>query len=73
MHIERVNHLPIYETFWLISFLEHAPATDAIDRALFTYERAFIGSFTFTSGHNRLDFDRAENRPFYLAIHRQAM
>lgn len=50
---------------------EHAQAIDFIDRALFTYERAFIGSFTFTTGLNRLDFNRVENRPFYLAVHRQ--
>lgn len=37
---------------------------------MFTYERAFVGSFNFTSGLNRLDFDRVENRPFFLAIHR---
>ncbi|KAH9483302.1 Transcription factor 25 [Psilocybe cubensis] len=50
---------------------EHAQAVDFVDRALFTYERAFIGAFTFTTGLNRLDFDRVENRPFYLALHRQ--
>ncbi|KDQ65155.1 hypothetical protein JAAARDRAFT_28803 [Jaapia argillacea MUCL 33604] len=50
---------------------EHSEAMDFIDRALFTYERAFVGSFNFTSGANRLDFDRVENRPFFLAIHRQ--
>ncbi|KAI0938885.1 hypothetical protein AcV5_000459 [Taiwanofungus camphoratus] len=50
---------------------EHSTAADYIDRALFTYERAFIGSFNFTSGVNRLDFDRVENRPFFLALHRQ--
>ncbi|KAF8148865.1 transcriptional repressor TCF25-domain-containing protein [Crassisporium funariophilum] len=50
---------------------EHAQAIDFIDRALFTYERSFIGSFTFTSGLNRLDFDHVENRPFFLALHRQ--
>ena len=49
---------------------EHSTAADFIDRALFTYERAFVGSFNFTSGLNRLDFDRVENRPFFLAIHR---
>ncbi|KAF9558199.1 DUF654-domain-containing protein [Agrocybe pediades] len=52
---------------------EHAQAVDFIDRALFTYERAFIGAFTFTSGLNRLDFDYVENRPFFLAIHRQVV
>ncbi len=51
--------------------LEHSTAADFIDRALFTYERAFFGSFSFTSGTNRLDFDFVENRPFFLAVHRQ--
>ncbi|KAF8623167.1 hypothetical protein AX17_007523 [Amanita inopinata Kibby_2008] len=50
---------------------EWAQAVDFIDRALYTYERSFIGAFNFTSGQNRLDFDRVENRPFFLAIHRQ--
>ncbi|KAF8878008.1 transcriptional repressor TCF25-domain-containing protein [Gymnopilus junonius] len=49
----------------------NAQAVDFIDRALFTYERAFMGAFTFTTGLNRLDFDRVENRPFFLALHRQ--
>lgn len=51
---------------------EHSVAADLIDRALFAYERAFVGSFNFTGGNNRLDFDRVENRPFFLALHRQA-
>lgn len=50
---------------------EYAQAFDFVDRALFTYERAFVGAFNFTSGVNRLDFDYVENRPFYLAVHRQ--
>ncbi|KAL6304111.1 transcriptional repressor TCF25-domain-containing protein [Sparassis latifolia] len=50
---------------------EYSTGSDFIDRALFAYERAFVGSFNFTSGVNRLDFDRVENRPFFLAIHRQ--
>ncbi|KAG7092016.1 hypothetical protein E1B28_008399 [Marasmius oreades] len=51
---------------------EHAQAIDLIERALFAYERAFLGmgSFNFTSGVNRLDFDRVENRVFYMAVHR---
>lgn len=52
---------------------EHSTASDFIDRALFSYERAFVGAFTFTGGGNRLDFDRVENRPFFLALHRQIM
>ncbi|KAG5645371.1 hypothetical protein DXG03_006324 [Asterophora parasitica] len=50
---------------------EYAQAVDFVDRAIFTYERAFIGAFNFTGGTNRLDFDRVENRPFFLAVHRQ--
>ncbi|KAI0792906.1 transcriptional repressor TCF25-domain-containing protein [Abortiporus biennis] len=49
---------------------EHSTAADFIDRALFTYEKAFTGAFSFTTGYNRLDFDRVENRPFFLAVHR---
>ncbi|KAI0773668.1 transcriptional repressor TCF25-domain-containing protein [Fomes fomentarius] len=50
---------------------EHSTAADYVDRSLFTYERAFVGAFNFTSGANRLDFDYVENRPFFLALHRQ--
>ncbi|KAF8173869.1 transcriptional repressor TCF25-domain-containing protein [Mycena galopus ATCC 62051] len=50
---------------------EYAQAVEYVDRALFSYERAFFGSFNFTTGLNRLDFDHIENRPFFLAIHRQ--
>ncbi|EPQ59800.1 DUF654-domain-containing protein [Gloeophyllum trabeum ATCC 11539] len=51
---------------------EHAQATDFTERALFAYERAFsgVGSFNFTTGSCRLDFDRVENRPFFLAVAR---
>lgn len=55
----------------LTSYLEQSTAADFIDRALFTYERAFSGAFSLTSGTNRLDFDRVENRPFFLAVHRK--
>jgi hypothetical protein len=48
-------------------------AVDFKDRALFTYERRFIGAFTFESGLNRLEFDRAENRLFFPALHHQVM
>ena len=53
--------------------VEHGTAADFVDRALFTYERAFVGAFNFTSGVNRLDFDHVENRPLFLALHRQIM
>jgi hypothetical protein len=49
---------------------EHSDSADLISRAMFSYERALIGAFTFASGSNRLDFDRVENRPFYLAVSR---
>ncbi|KAJ7476899.1 transcriptional repressor TCF25-domain-containing protein [Mycena galericulata] len=50
---------------------EYAQAVEYVDRALFSYERAFFGAFNFTTGLNRLDFDHIENRPFFLAVHRQ--
>ncbi|KAG2153469.1 transcriptional repressor TCF25-domain-containing protein [Suillus bovinus] len=50
---------------------EYSQAVEYVDRALFSYERAFLGSYTFTNGLNRLDFNRVENRPFFLALHRQ--
>ncbi|KIY63859.1 DUF654-domain-containing protein, partial [Cylindrobasidium torrendii FP15055 ss-10] len=50
---------------------EYATAVDFMERAMFAYERSFIGAFSFTTGHNRLDFDFVENRPFYLALNRQ--
>ncbi|TBU29131.1 transcriptional repressor TCF25-domain-containing protein [Dichomitus squalens] len=50
---------------------EHSTAADYVDRSLFTYERAFVGAFNYTIGSNRLDFDRVENRPLFLALHRQ--
>ncbi|KIY48569.1 DUF654-domain-containing protein [Fistulina hepatica ATCC 64428] len=50
---------------------EYATSVDFVDRAIFTYERALLGAFNFSTGNNRLDFDRVESRPFFLAIHRQ--
>ncbi|OAX36036.1 DUF654-domain-containing protein [Rhizopogon vinicolor AM-OR11-026] len=50
---------------------EYSQAVEYVDRALFAYERAFLGAFSFTNGLNRLDFNRVENRPFFLALHRQ--
>ncbi|KAI6044588.1 transcriptional repressor TCF25-domain-containing protein [Pisolithus marmoratus] len=52
---------------------EYSTAVDHVSRAIFTYERAFVGTFSFTSGVNRLDFDFVENRPFFLAIHQQVI
>jgi hypothetical protein len=51
--------------------VEYGQAVTFVEHALFTYERSFMGAFAFTTGLNRLDFDRVENRPFFLAVHRQ--
>ncbi|KAG6380502.1 hypothetical protein JVT61DRAFT_8661 [Boletus reticuloceps] len=50
---------------------ECSQALDYISRALYAYERAFLGAFSFTRGNNRLDFDRAVNRPFFPTIHQK--
>lgn len=52
---------------------EYSSAVEHVSRAIFAYERAFLGAFSFTSGINRLDFDFVENRPFFLAIHQQVI
>ncbi|KAL7413126.1 transcriptional repressor TCF25-domain-containing protein [Mrakia frigida] len=43
-------------------------ASEYIDRALFAFERAFAPGFNIAQGNVRLDFDRVENRGFYLAL-----
>ncbi|KAF8122116.1 transcription factor 25, partial [Boletus edulis] len=52
---------------------EYSQAVDYVSRALYAYERAFLGAFSFMNGNNRLNFDRVENRPFFLSIHRQVI
>ncbi|KAG8963840.1 hypothetical protein FRC03_002524 [Tulasnella sp. 419] len=52
---------------------DHSHATDLVDRALFSFERSFSPSFNLLSGTSRLDFDRIENRPLFLALHRQIL
>lgn len=52
---------------------EYSTAVEHVSRAIFAYERAFLGTFSFTTGVNRLDFDFVENRPFFLAIHQQVI
>ncbi|KAL4080118.1 transcriptional repressor TCF25-domain-containing protein [Scleroderma yunnanense] len=52
---------------------EFSKAVEHVAQAIFAYERAFLGTFSFTSGTNRLDFDFVENRPFFLAIHQQVI
>ncbi|CDZ98610.1 Uncharacterized conserved protein [Phaffia rhodozyma] len=43
-------------------------ASEFIDRALFAFERAFMPGFGVAHGNVRLDFDRVENRGFYLGV-----
>jgi hypothetical protein len=45
-------------------------AADLIERSLFAFERSFSSGFNVTLGTHRLDFDRIENRPFFLGLHR---
>ena len=49
-------------------------AGDFIERALFAMERsaapAFVSGITASTGPPMLDFDRVENRAFWLAVHR---
>ena len=59
--------------FNTIVHIEYNQAADFIERALFAFESAFAGSFSFTSGIHRLDFDYVDNRPFFLAVHKYIM
>ncbi|KAF8582034.1 DUF654-domain-containing protein [Ramaria rubella] len=52
---------------------EYSTAADFMSRALFAYERAFAGAFNLTTGIHRLDFDRVENRVFFLALARNVI
>lgn len=48
-------------------------ARDLIERALYTFECAFHPVFSLTSGNCRLDYQRPENRAFYLAVYKHMM
>ncbi|KAI4902600.1 hypothetical protein NFI96_032918 [Prochilodus magdalenae] len=48
-------------------------ARDLIERALYSFECAFHPVFSLTSGASRLDYRRAENRAFYLAVYKHMM
>ncbi|KAJ9102582.1 hypothetical protein QFC21_002983 [Naganishia friedmannii] len=45
-------------------------AADYCERAMFAFDRALIPGFSL-NGTCRLDFDRVENRPLFLALHRE--
>ncbi len=42
-----------------------------VERALFAFEKAFHPTFQFSTCTCKLDFDRVENRPFFLGVFRQ--
>lgn len=48
-------------------------ARDLIERALYSFECAFHPCFSLTSGTCRLNFQRPENRAFYLALYKHMM
>ncbi|GHJ87779.1 hypothetical protein NliqN6_4181 [Naganishia liquefaciens] len=45
-------------------------AADYCERAMFAFDRALMPGFSL-NGACRLDFDRVENRPLFLALHRE--
>ena len=45
-------------------------ASDFIERALFAFENSIHASFSLTDGSCRLDFDRIESRPVFIALFR---
>ncbi|CAH3171003.1 unnamed protein product, partial [Porites lobata] len=46
-------------------------AAELIERALYCLERSFHTVFSLTQGYTRLDYRRAENRSFFIALFRQ--
>ena len=75
------SHLPSFSSLFVASLsltlsprflvrflLDLSQASEYIDRALFAFERAFAPGFNIAQGNVRLDFDRVENRGFYLAL-----
>ncbi|KAM7446044.1 Transcription factor25 [Porites harrisoni] len=46
-------------------------AAELIERALYCLERSFHTVFSLTQGYIRLDYRRAENRSFFIALFRQ--
>ncbi|QRV87832.1 Transcriptional repressor TCF25 [Ceratobasidium sp. AG-Ba] len=52
---------------------ELSQAADFVERAIYVFEHALPSAFDLGAGSSRLDFDRIENRPFFLALHRQVL
>jgi len=66
----RLSSLPanLASSFSFVPCSDLSQASEYIDRALFAFERAFAPGFNIAQGNVRLDFDRVENRGFYLAL-----
>lgn len=50
---------------------DYQMAAELIERALYCLERSFHTLFSLTQGTTRLDYRRAENRSFFIALFRQ--
>ncbi|KAL9976033.1 hypothetical protein ACROYT_G013264 [Oculina patagonica] len=50
---------------------DYQMAAELIERALYCLERSFHTLFSLTQGYSRLDYRRAENRSFFIAVFRQ--
>lgn len=50
---------------------DYQMAAELIERALYCLERSFHTLFSLTSGYSRLDYRRAENRSYFIALFRQ--
>ncbi|XP_031570361.1 transcription factor 25-like isoform X2 [Actinia tenebrosa] len=50
---------------------DYQMAADLVERALYCFECSFHTLFSLSQGTSRLDYSRAENRPFFIALFRQ--
>lgn len=47
---------------------DHQMAAELVERALYCFECSFHPLFNVTQGKSRMDYKKAENRPFFLAL-----
>ncbi|KAJ1308852.1 hypothetical protein OPQ81_004540 [Rhizoctonia solani] len=52
---------------------ELSQAAEFVERSIYAFEHAFPVAFDIATGSSRLDFDRIENRPLFLALHRHIL
>ena len=55
---------------YVLSLQTCLSASDYAERALYALDRCLAPSFNVSSGTCRLDFNRVENRPMFMALHR---